>query len=291
MGETEIEWTDKTWNPVTGCSKVSPGCAHCYAEGVALRFWSAQYPWVEVETGGPAGTKTRARQFTDVQCHEDRLGQPRSWQKPQRVFVNSMSDLFHEDVPDAFIAHVFNVMADCPQHTFQILTKRAQRMHDLMDGPKRHDQWTPKMWHREVLPNVWLGPSVENQRMADERLPHAAALAGLGWNVMVSMEPLLSAVTLPPTILALGRKAWIIAGGESGREARPCDRRWLYSIQRQCSDAGVPFFCKQLGAKSIIDGVTDYPLPLKNKKGGDIDEWPPDLRVRQFPTSPQKERQ
>jgi protein gp37 len=147
------------------------------------------------------------------------------------------------------------------------------------------------MWHREVLPNVWLGPSVENQRMADERLPHAAALAGLGWNVMVSMEPLLSAVTLPPTILALGRKAWIIAGGESGREARPCDRRWLYSIQRQCSDAGVPFFCKQLGAKSIIDGVTDYPLPLKNKKGGDIDEWPPDLRVRQFPTSPQKERQ
>jgi hypothetical protein len=149
MGDkTGIEWTEATWNPTTGCDKVSPGCAHCYAEGVADRLWATQYPAVM-----PDGTSvnavpvhiaeeyqreglTRPRAFTDVQCHEDRLDQPLRWKKPRKVFVNSMSDLFHEDVPDAFIDRVFAVMALAPQHTFQILTKRAERMRAYLGDPE-----------------------------------------------------------------------------------------------------------------------------------------------------------
>jgi protein gp37 len=140
MGDkSAIQWTDATWNPVTGCSKVSAGCKNCYAEDVAARFWATQYPELRevVEEKDSCGypvkvTLSRKRCFTDVMTHEDRLDQPLRWRKPRRVFVNSMSDLFHEDVPDAFIDRVFAVMALAPQHTFQILTKRAERMRDYM---------------------------------------------------------------------------------------------------------------------------------------------------------------
>jgi len=142
---TTIEWTatvhpdgtvtpGKTWNPVTGCTKVSPGCKNCYAEGVAERFWAKQYQPVQIQLASGDGDGERAREFTDVQCHEDRLLAPLAWRKPVRVFVNSMSDLFHEDVPDAFIDKVFGVMALAPQHTFQILTKRPERMRDYLVG-------------------------------------------------------------------------------------------------------------------------------------------------------------
>jgi protein gp37 len=142
---TDIQWTDETWNPVTGCSKVSPGCAHCYAERVAIRLWPSQYPNLPP---GPDATLEqvrhgRPRQFTDVQCHEGRLDQPLRWKKPRKVFVNSMSDLFHEDVPDAFIDLVFAVMSLAPQHTFQILTKRAERMRAYMSAGE------------DVLPSRW----------------------------------------------------------------------------------------------------------------------------------------
>src|SRR5689334_19076813 len=130
---TEIQWTDETWNPVTGCTKVSPGCAHCYAEGVAERFWAKQYPPITLPTGDPSDPlNVRPRQFADVMWHPDRLDQPLRWNKPRKVFVNSMSDLFQEDVPDSFIDQVFAVMALAEDHAFQVLTKRADRMRSYM---------------------------------------------------------------------------------------------------------------------------------------------------------------
>lgn len=228
--ETSIEWTDATWNPVTGCTKVSAGCKHCYAETVAGRFWAKQYP--PNADGSP-------RRFTDVRCHPERLEEPLRWRKPRRVFVNSMSDLFHEDVPDEFIAAVFGVMAACPQHTFQALTKRPERMLewfrqsalDVIDPGRPHywlrhsaaaylgdgseadlDRWCDRLWDLGgpeadapwPLPNVWLGVSCEDQPRADERIP--LLLQTPAAVRFVSLEPLLGPITLrflqpgdPPT--------------------------------------------------------------------------------------------
>lgn len=240
--KTGIEWTatvhpdgsvtpGSTWNPTTGCSKVSPGCAHCYAENVALRFWPTQYPRIPLKLEeqpvldsvmGPVRVVSRPRQFTDVMCHDDRLDQPLRWKRPRRIFVNSMSDLFHDDVPDAFIDKVFAVMALAPQHTFQVLTKRAERMRAYLS---RSDLW-PRMSiamnrpadgsmpsiekpnlitlarairheprrHVLPLPNVWLGVSVESQRFADERIP--LLLQTPAAVRFISAEPLLGPVDL-----------------------------------------------------------------------------------------------
>lgn len=200
MGDrSAIQWTNATWNPVTGCTKVSPGCAHCYAALVANRFWPTQYPKIPYETRTGAANiivrGERERLFTDVQCHEDRLDQPLRWKKPRKVFVNSMSDLFHEAVPDAFIDRVFAVMALAPQHTFQVLTKRAERMQRYLDyhGTRRrvaqHVEDGPRFW---PLLNVWLGVSVENQHFADERIP--LLLQTPAAVRFVSFEPLLADV-------------------------------------------------------------------------------------------------
>jgi protein gp37 len=243
MATTSIEWTDRVWNPVTGCSKVSPGCKHCYAETIADRFWATQYPPVTYITcseargcthaGGACQPfeESRPRQFTDVQTHADRLTEPLSWRKPQRVFVNSMSDLFHEDVPDAFIDQVFAVMALAPRHTFQVLTKRAERMREYFapkgDYPgewyrrvfaiirkgkdagtwtmptddaaqyalgQSHGALTCGAHERRFLPNVWLGVSVENQRFADERIP--LLLQTPAAVRFISAEPLLGPIDL-----------------------------------------------------------------------------------------------
>ena len=262
---TSIEWTDVTWSPVTGCTKVSPGCAHCYAADVAKRFW-------------------KGRPFEDVQFHEDRLFQPLHWRKPRRVFVNSMSDLFHEDLKDHQIYEIFRVMRRAPQHTFQVLTKRAERMNAYM-----------KEYHIFVLPNVWLGVSVENQAMADERIPilldTPAAVRFL------SVEPLLERVGITDYLKGHGDFQrspidWVIVGGESGRKARPCNVRWVESIVLQCNYHDVPCFVKQLGAKPVMDGnphvdpwlnVGTRPYILHDSKGGNWSEWPDHLRVRQFP--------
>jgi protein gp37 len=268
--------------------------------------------------------------FEVVKIHPQRLTFPTSWREPKRVFVNSVSDLFHKDVPDAFIAAVFGVMASCRRHTFQILTKRAERLpvffatleteakrqgfgdqiaefcallasrHYAIDVRDEHgppdDAWP--------LPNVWIGPSIENQRMADRRFPVASELGDAGWRVMVSMEPLLSSVSIPPRFLALGRKAWVIVGGESGAKARPFNLAWPRAVVEQCQAAGVPVFVKQLGALPIYRCRTCvYPfelmcrnfgrhghdasgvlrLHLSDRKGGDMAEWPADLQVRQYP--------
>ncbi len=205
---TTIEWTEVTWNPVTGCTKISQGCKHCYAERLSSRFWGD-------------------RPFTDVRTHDDRLDQPRRWKRPRTVFVNSMSDLFHERVSASFIGRVFDVMRDCPQHTFQVLTKRADRLADL----------APRLAWPE---NVWMGVSVEDSRVIEriDRLRVVPAAVRF-----LSLEPLIG----PVEGLNLHGIDWVIVGGESGPGARPMRAEWVEAIFQQCRSDGVAFFFKQWG--------------------------------------------
>jgi len=210
---SSIEWTEATWNPVTGCTKVSPGCAHCYAETFAERFRGV--PGHPYEGG------------FDLQLRPERLEQPLAWARPRTIFVNSMSDLFHDEVPDDYIQRVFNVMSCASQHTFQVLTKRAERLLELSSRLP----WPS---------NVWMGVSVENQRWTSRiealrRVPAAVRF--------LSCEPLLGALQLDLTGIH-----WVIVGGESGPRSRPMQAAWARSIREQCNDATVPFFFKQWGA-------------------------------------------
>jgi protein gp37 len=220
MNATTIEWTDRTWNPLTGCTKVSPGCDHCYAKTMHERF------------NGPGS-------FDTVTLHPERLKQPLRWRKPSLVFVNSMSDPFHRDVPDEYIAYMFAVMGQADRHTFQVLTKRPARMRALLSRPDffprvKNDRPWP-------LPNVWLGVSVEDQKWADIRIP---ALRGTPAAVrFLSCEPLLGPIELD----GLRAIDWVIVGGESGRGARPMHQEWANMIREQCAAAGVPFLFKQWG--------------------------------------------
>jgi protein gp37 len=252
-----IEWTDKTWNPVRGCSVISPGCVNCYAMKQAHRFSTKK---------GPAGYFGLTKQ-------------------PAKVFVNSMSDLFHEDVPDDFILSVFAVMFMARRHTFQILTKRSERMRayltDLYTRPRLTDRlraagFTLDAW---PLPNVWQGVSVENRdhlKRIDDLKDTPAAVH------FVSFEPLLEDLGA----VLLDGIEWAILGGESGPRARECSLESIRSLVRQCRDQNVAPFVKQLGARPTWGGK---PLGyyegynLKHKKGGDMAEWPEDLRVREFP--------
>ena len=282
--KTDISWTDATWNPVRGCTKVSPGCKNCYAETFAERFRGVK--------GHPF------EQGFDLRLVPEKLDLPLRWRKPKRIFVNSMSDLFHKGVPDEYIDAVFGVMARCPQHTFQVLTKRPERMRAWATqersyrGPMSECLAAARVTNPKTirfplgleeamaiadrgwsLPNVWLGVSVENQAAADERIPillqTSAAVRFL------SCEPLLDRVdlscielpaqynlspTCPGRIDALRTDNedrfytshntidWVIVGGESGPGARPCHAGWARDIVRQCKAAAVPVFVKQLGA-------------------------------------------
>jgi protein gp37 len=228
-----IEWTDATWNPVTGCTKVSPGCDHCYAERIHERFHGKG-------------------SFATIVRSEPKLFLPFGWRKPRRVFVNSMADLFHDAVPDEYIAHVWSVMARTPQHTYQILTKRHGRMRALLNRPSFRDNlahWTPA-W---PLPNVWLGVSVENQRWADIRLDALALTpAAVRW---ISAEPLLGRIDLSAWLVDHGDPDrpygipidWVVVGGESGPGARPMHPDWARLLRDQCAAASVPFMFKQWG--------------------------------------------
>ncbi len=205
---TGIEWTDKTWNPTTGCDKISAGCKNCYAEVITQRF----------PNNFPNGFK--------LTLHESRLDQPRKWRSPSRIFVNSMSDLFHQDVPFTFIQKIFRVMHETPQHQYQILTKRHKRLLELADKL----EWTP---------NIWMGVSVENQQACDR----ITALQQVPAHIrFLSCEPLLSQLNLDLTGIH-----WVIVGGESGIHHRPIKPEWVESIKAQCQSAGVPFFFKQWG--------------------------------------------
>ncbi|HXF73084.1 MAG TPA: phage Gp37/Gp68 family protein [Actinomycetota bacterium] len=302
---TRIEWTEVTWNPVTGCDRVSEGCDNCYALALARRLKAMGHPRYQRDGGRRSGPGF------GVTLHHDQLHQPFAWRKPRLVFVNSMSDLFHADVPEGFISHLWGVMAATPRHTYQILTKRPGRMSSIV--PRLEGEIPSWLnWHRFrgrcstvgspwPLPNVWLGTSVENERWAHSRVPELletpAALR------FVSCEPLLGPMELRMWLPgyddccdecydagcegdglscscgchhALG---WVIVGGESGPGARPLDLDWVRDLIRQCHDAAVPVpvFVKQLGSAWARRAGARHP------KGGDPNEWPEDLRVREWP--------
>ena len=226
--KTAIEWTDATWNPTTGCTKVSPGCAHCYAERITIRF----------------GGKAFLPGVAEVIEHPDRLAVPLHWKKPRRIFVNSMSDLFHPDVSDGFRKAVFDVMEAANWHTFQVLTKRPEEMYDWLLDNGYYQHYMP--------PNVWLGVSVENARWTSR----IGILRDCEASVrFLSVEPLLGSVGK----LDLDGIHWVIVGGESGPKARPMNPEWAREVRDQCVAAGVPFFFKQAGAKvghgsDLLDG-------------------------------------
>ena len=231
--KSNIEWTDSTWNPVTGCNKVSPGCKHCYAETFAERWRGI--PGHPYEQG------------FDLRLWPDRLEMPLAWKKPRMIFVNSMSDLFHENVPLAFIQRVFTIMERASWHTFQILTKRSARLAELAP-----DLGWP--------PNVWMGVSIETARYvwrADDLRKVPAAVRFL------SLEPLLG----PIEALDLSGIHWVIVGGEGGPGARPIEAKWVRQIRNQCLAAGVPFFFKQWGGVQkkkngrVLDGRTWDAMP------------------------------
>jgi protein gp37 len=296
MNKTKIEWTDATWNPLRGCSRVSDGCRNCYAETVAHRFNGPGQPYEGLTVVGSDGPRWNGT----IKLLEDKLQDPLRWKRPRMIFVNRMSDCFHENVPFEWLDKMFAVMALCPQHTFQILTKRPERMREYMnevqqgrlgninaairgilavtikDSRKRfevlHDD-SKFPWAPRILPNAWLGVSVEDQRTADKRIPILLDTpAAVRW---ISAEPLLGSVDLTTVVrysygtscdsidatrgtltfergdgmnIGHGTKLdWVVVGGESGPHARPMNPEWARSLRDQCAAAGVPFFFKQWG--------------------------------------------
>lgn len=213
--KTGIEWTDKTWNPTTGCTKVSPGCRYCYAEAITKRF-SESFP-----TGF---------NFT---IHRERLEQPKKWRTPSRIFVNSMSDLFHEDLDFGYLQEIFAVMRDTPWHIYQILTKRPQKLAILADKL----EWSE---------NIWMGVSVESQQYTHR----IEALKTVPAKVrFLSCEPLLGRLNLDLSLID-----WVIVGGESGQNYRPIEPDWVRDIRNQCQNSGVAFFFKQVGGRTSKAG-------------------------------------
>lgn len=296
--QTSIEWTDITWNPVRGCSLVSAGCANCYAMKQAHRFSGAGKPYAGLTEFGPHGPRWTGK----IQLVEDVLDAPLHWKKPRRIFVNSMSDLFHEDVPFRFIHEIFATILQTPHHVYQILTKRPARMREFIEDYLRRREALG--WANGFYSHVWLGVSIEDQATADERIPILLQTpAAVRW---VSAEPLLGPVDLDRylayhgRVLSHGGLDWVVVGGESRPGARPCDVGYIRNIVQQCLAAGVPCFVKQLGSQPfVVEGGRDaqewYALGAsafmdhcggihtKDKKGGDMVEWPEDLRVREWP--------
>jgi protein gp37 len=324
---TTIQWTDQTWNPTTGCDRISPGCDNCYALTMAKRLkgmGQAKYQ----NDGDP---RTSGPGF-GITTHPDALAEPLRWKKPRRVFVNSMSDLFHARVPREFLARVFAVMAATPQHTYQILTKRPERAARILTDlctcgtghpPGEHFrsemEWAATshsptyvpglehgIYHRSgwPLPNVWLGTSVENQKYANLRVP--ALLRAPAKVKFLSCEPLLGPVDLtrvpfrgdteyvvdalrgryglrePKELFCFGmanltRIDWVIVGGESGPGARSCDPQWVWDLASQCKAARRTVFVKQLGS------VWARTNNASDTKGGTPQDWPAELRVREYP--------
>lgn len=238
-----IEWTEATWNPVTGCDWVSPGCDHCYARTLAKRMKAIGS--LRYQRDGYDRALQIVTPGFGLTLHEDKIEEPLRWRKPRVVFVNSMSDLFHEGVDDEFIEMVWRTMEATPQHTYQILTKR----------PRRMLTWTTRVWRdwlgQSPLPNVWLGTSIEDQTWADKRVP--LLLRTPATVRFLSCEPLLGPMTLngylKPTKSTDGID-WVIVGGESGASARPMEAGWVRGIRDECVASGVAFFFKQWGGRT-----------------------------------------
>lgn len=237
MKNSKIEWTESTWNPITGCTKISPGCKNCYAERMAKRLQAMGQP--------------NYKNGFEVTCHQHIFEAPLSWKKSRTVFVNSMSDLFHKSVPTNTIENIFKIMSSATQHNFQVLTKRAQRLSEL--SPKL--KWTE---------NIWMGVSVENEDFAWR----IDKLRNTGAHIkFLSLEPLIG----PISKLDLTEIDWVIVGGESGPRARPMDISWVTSIRDTCIEANVPFFFKQWGGVNkkktgrILEGRTWDEMPSLSK--------------------------
>lgn len=248
MGKSKIEWTEYSWNPVTGCTPISEGCQNCYAKRMAKRLAG--------RGGYPADDPFR------VTLHPDKLDEPFKWKKPRRVFVCSMGDLFHEDVSDEFIMKVFDIMHQNPQHTFMVLTKRPERMQDLIDGMIYDGFWGP------IPSHIWLGVTAENQQRADERIPILLQIPAAVR--FVSVEPMLGPIRLQRDWLMCPGGAeyghgmsltrvhaggccdrhprihWVICGSESGPNHRKTKIEWIRDLREQCISANVPFFLKQM---------------------------------------------
>lgn len=262
MARSKIEWTEKVWNPVRGCAPVSEGCRHCYAARFAHRF-SADGQLYEGLTRmtdhGPVwtGEVREVREF---------LNKPLRWKRPYRIFVNSMSDLFHPEVSPVFVDQVLEIMMACPQHIFQVLTKRPERLEEKLYG--EDGGLIRALGGGDYVPNLWLGTSVEDQAALDKRLPELMSIpAAVRW---LSMEPLLGPVEIPTEFLtgeyavedhggammeAMGpRLDWVVVGGESGPNARPMDPAWVRAIRDQCDEFGVPFLFKQWGEWGPVEG-------------------------------------
>ena len=241
MASSSIEWTELTWNPVTGCTKISPGCKFCYAEVMSRRLKAM-------------GVDKYSEGF-NIRTHADTLNIPFSWKKPKVVFVNSMSDLFHPDVPVEFIKAVFSVMNQTPQHIYQVLTKRSERLLEL----SVELSWTD---------NIWMGVSIENEdyRYREDDLSKTAAKTKF-----LSVEPLIG----PIKKLKLDRIDWVIVGGESGHKARPLKKQWVDDIRLQCENSKVAFFFKQWGKAKFnenqFDPTIDTEHPQHAKGGCELD--------------------
>lgn len=313
--KTEISWTDATWNPVVGCTKVSAGCDNCYAIRTAHRMTANPNPLV---SQAYAGTEQDGEWTGKINLLTDRLDQPLRWRKPRRIFVNAQSDLFHKDVPDDFIARVFAVTARTPHHTYQVLTKRHGRMRSLLSSADFADRvgWVSMTSAPWPLPNLWLGVSVEDQATADLRIPALLGTpAAVRW---VSAEPLLGPVDLSDYVdrwreydgdicnwgrcdraaVAVRRDFthedpryvcmlpvcerhrgldWVVVGGESGPGARPMHPDWTRSLRDQCASTGVAFHFKQAGS------VLAREWGCKGK-GANPDEWPESF-PREYPNA------
>lgn len=239
MSKTSIEWTDTTWNPTTGCDKISAGCKNCYAVVMSKRLM--------------AMGQNKYRNNFELTVHEEELARPYGWKKPRKVFVNSMSDLFHKDVPLEFIKKVFKVMNDTPHHTYQVLTKRAERLEELSGELS----WTP---------NIWMGVSIENEQVL-YRLNHLRNTNAIV--KFVSAEPLIG----PLPNMDLSGIHQVIVGGESGPKSRLMEKSWVVEIKNQCRKYGTSFFFKQWGGVNkkdngrLLDGIeyNEYPIS-KNRK-------------------------
>jgi protein gp37 len=307
MGDqSKIQWTDATWSPVRGCSMVSAGCTNCYAMRQAHRW---------PQFGELTRSSATGRVWTgEVRTFPDLLLKPFEWIRPRHIFVNSQSDTFHPSVPFDFVDWIFAVAALTPHHTYQVLTKRPERMREYLTfdggfGRSGYVEGRARALFRQVynreppmgktlnpgpMPHVWLGVTVEDQAAADERIP--ILLETPAAVRFLSCEPLLGPLTLNPWLLSEhGRRqigaapgiGWVIVGGESGPRARPMDLAWARRIVEQCQNAGVACFVKQVGARPFdtnpADPTMHRELRPRDAKGGDPLEWPDELRVRHYP--------
>lgn len=262
MADTKIQWATKVWNPVTGCTKISEGCKHCYAELFAKRMKHHPNPKIA----------DKYRNGFEVTLHEDSLFEPSQWKKPERVFICSMGDLFHNSVPFEFIEKVMRTIFDKPTHTFLILTKRPQRMKEFF-------AWLGNPDLAKNFPNMWLGVTAENQQLADERIPVLLTIpAAIRF---VSIEPMLGPIDFSLVSFKKFQKwvnsnetlyslDWVICGGETGNNStvRAMEYKWVIDLMKECQHAKIPFFFKQWAGKSkisTIDAVEYKQLPITKK--------------------------